>query len=347
MAELARPEWLVGLIVLPLLVGWWLRRRRPAVRYSLAGSLLAVGAGRAWVTRAMARTAKLMALMLGIVALSGPRWPDEQTRVDTEGIGLMLLVDVSGSMAERDFSLDGFPVSRLEAVQHAFRLLLIGGTTSDGTAFEGRPTDLAGLLAFATRAESTCPPTLSHSVLVRELEGLRPQSDPRRAWTNLTDAILLGLERLQSVGPRRKVLILLTDGVQTVDPSPSGWKTRQAAQAAASLKVPVHVIDAGNDALSAEDNRSPEARREALARRAEAVYLMQEVARISDGRYLRAGDSSALIDACKLLDRLERQRIESFQYRRYTEAYPWLLLASALLLAGVAILEQTRWRTIP
>jgi Ca-activated chloride channel family protein len=288
----------------------------------------------------------VLILVLGIVALAGPRWPDERTRLRTEGIGLMLLVDVSGSMAERDFTWDGVPVSRLEAVQRVFRLLLVGGQTSNGASFTGRPTDLAGLIAFASRAELTCPPTLSHSVLVRDLETLRPQSDPRRAWTNITDAILLGLERLTALGDRRKVLVLLTDGVQTVDPAPSGWRTREAAQAAKSLGVAVYVIDAGGEVSSGE-GRSAGTQADAKARREEAVFLMQEIARLSDGRYLRAGDTAGLLEACQTLDRFERKDITSFQYLRYHEAYPWLLLTAVALLVGLLTLERTRWRSLP
>lgn len=339
MPELARPEWLWLLLLLPPLVWWWTRRRRVALRYPLADALAALGEGRANRTRWLGLLGRVVALALGVLALAGPRWPDEQTRLQTAGIGLMLLVDVSGSMAERDFTWDGVPTSRLEAVQRAFRLLLAGGTTPDGVAFAGRPTDLAGLLAFASRAETTVPPTLSHSVLLRELDGLKPQSDPRRAWTNLTDAILLGLDRLEPLGDRPKALVLLTDGVQTVDPAPSGWRPRQAAQAAQALGVPIYVLDAGGDVAGLDA--------EAKARRQEAVYLMQEVARLSGGRYLAANDSAALVEACRTFDRMKPTMRLSFQYLRYHEAYPWVLLAALGVLVVVLALERTRWRSLP
>ncbi len=345
MLELARPEWLWLLLTLPPLVWWWTRRGRLALRYPLADDLAPLAVGRANRTRRLGLILRVLALALMIVALAGPRWPDEQTRVETSGIGLMLLVDVSGSMAERDFSWDGLPLSRLEAVQRVFRLLLVGGNAPDGTAFAGRPTDLAGLLAFASRPETTCPPTLSHSVLLRELDGLQPQSDPRRAWTNITDALLMGLERLQALDNREKVIVLLTDGVQTVDPAPSGWRPRQAARAAQALGVKIHVIDAGLDKPAA--NLSPAALAEAKDRRKEAVYLMKEIATLSGGQYLRAGDTAALVAACQTLDRLRADDVLSFHYRRYHEGYPWLLLAALGLLVVVLTLERTRWRSLP
>jgi Ca-activated chloride channel family protein len=346
--QLAQPQWLWLLLALPPLVWWWTRRQRLALRYPLAESLASLAEGRANRSRRLALAARVLALALAILALAGLRWPDERTRLDTEGIGMMLLVDVSGSMAERDFSWDGEPLSRLEAVQRAFKLLLIGGVAPDGTPFEGRPTDLAGVLAFATRGEKLRSPTLSHSVLVREIEKLEPMKDPRRAWTNLTDAILTSLERIQSVGKqRKKVLILLTDGIQTVDPAPSGWKMRRAAQAAHSLGIPIYVIDAGSDTPSPDESRTPVALAEFKDRRKEAVALMHQITEISNGRYLAASNSAALVEACKKLDGMERQTIQSFQYRRYYEAYPWLLLASLALLVLVITLERTRWRSLP
>lgn len=349
MTYLAQPSWLWLLLAVPPLVWWWTRRQRLTLRYPLAGDLAPLAEGRANRSRLLAVAARVVALVLCILALAGLRWPDERTRLGTEGIGLMLLVDVSGSMAERDFTWAGEPLTRLEAVQRAFKLLLVGGVAPEGVVFEGRPTDLAGLVAFATRAEKVRPPTLSHSVLVTDLDRLQPMSDPRRAWTNLTDALLVGLDRLQAVSPqeRRKVLVLLTDGVQTVDPAPSGFSPRRAAQMAQSLDVPIYVIDAGSDTPAGDEALTPAALTEFKAHRAEAVSLMEEIARLSGGKYLAASDTAALVEACRTLDALTRQTTISFQYRRYFEAYPWLLLGAVGLLVAVITLERTRWRSLP
>jgi hypothetical protein len=79
--------------------------------------------------------------------------------------------------------------------------------------------------------------------------------------------------------------------------------------------------------------------------RESAVQTLQELAHITRGRYFQARDTAALLDACRRIDRLERTDIQSFQYRRYHEAYPWLALAS-FLLYGLA-LDMTLWRRLP
>jgi Ca-activated chloride channel family protein len=256
-------------------------------------------------------------------------------------------------MAERDFDWNGAPASRLEAVKKVFRLFVEGGAgpggSADGTAaaaFEGRTTDLVGLVTFATRPESACPLTLSHSVLLRLLDAEQPRSIPGESETNVSDAVTLGLHRLENAGPRRKVLVLLTDGEHNVPQPRSDWKPRQAAQVALSLGVPIYAIDAGgNPALGREPGAagtpSPGVVRE------EAVKTLKELAHISGGQYFAAGDTAALLKACRAIDKLERSPIQSFQYRRYHEAYPWLGLASFVLFAGALALEMTLWRRLP
>ena len=197
--------------------------------------------------------------MLLAVALAGPRTPDLRTRIEVEGVAVMMLVDVSGSMSTHDFAWQGQPISRLDAVKRVFRLFVAGGAEPDATPdgddahlFQGRPTDSIGLVVFATRPKTACPLTLSHSVLLRLLDDEQPRSVPGESETNLSDAVALGLYRLKSAGARRKVLVLLTDGEHNVPDPRSGWTPRQAAQIAASLDVPIYTIDAGGDAGAPE-----------------------------------------------------------------------------------------------
>src|SRR5262245_37944506 len=216
MFHFANPKLLLLALVVPLLLWWWLRQRGGALRYPDTGWLGPVPAGRsAWVVWGGVGLRGLALLCL-VVAIAGPRWPDRRTRIETEGIAIEMVVDVSGSMAEPDFDWDGLTVARLEAVKRAFRLFVAGGDVEDGTHFEGRQQDLVGLVTFGTRPESPCPLTLSHSVLLRTLDETRPLSVPGTSETNISDALVMGLHRLQSAGPRRKVLVLLSDGEHNV-----------------------------------------------------------------------------------------------------------------------------------
>ncbi len=286
----------------------------------------------------MLRAAGLTALVL---AVAGPRWPDEGTRLDTEGIAIAMLVDVSGSMAEPDFEWDDHRVTRLEAVKRAFGLFVEGGKGARDVQLEGRHADLIDLVTFATRPETVCPLTLSHTVLVQMLNTEQPRSLPTESQTNIGDAIAWGLHTLESAGQRRKVMVLLSDGEHNVPPP--ALKPRQAAQLAANLRVPIYAIDAGGDVPVRESGQP----RTETEDRTQGVRALQAAAKISGGHYFRAQDSAALLAACRDIDRLERREIKSFQYRRYYESYPWFGLASFVLFVSVHMLELTVWRRVP
>lgn len=343
MFHFAEPWMLLLTLLVPPLMWWWLRQRGLGLRYpdtSLLGALPPGGGPRA---RRGGAAFRGLALLLGIVALAGPRWPDRRTRIETEGIGIQMVVDHSGSMAEVDFDWHGQMVPRLEAVKRAFRLFVQGGETEDGS-LEGRPHDLIGLVTFGTRPESPCPLTHSHSVLLGLLDELHPQSIPGESETNVGDALVLGLHRLQGSPVRRKVLILLSDGEQNVVAPPSGLTTRQIAHVAANLKVRVYTIDAGSDrVMPREDGQRPDT----ATNREHGLRTLHEIARITSGKSFSARDTKGLLGILREIDTLERDPIVTFQYRRYHEGFPWFALAAFLVWLMVSLLELTIWHRLP
>ncbi len=162
----------------------------------------------------------------------------------------------------------------------------------------------------------------------------------------------MGLHRLRSAGPRRKVLVLLSDGEHNVPHPQSGWTPRQAAQVANGLHVPIYTIDAGGSGASAKE---PAAKEDSGAEhaispgetRAQAVRTLEEMAHIAHGQYFQARDTKGLLNACRAIDDLERTDMRSFQYRRFHEAYPWFGLAAFVLFSISLGLERTIWRRIP
>jgi Ca-activated chloride channel family protein len=339
------PWLLLVLLAIPPVLAWQLFRRRRTYRLPAASVLSGLVARRAWLARWCGVLLRGLGLALLVIAAAGPRWPDLRTRLDTEGIAIVMLVDVSGSMAEPDFDWNGQPITRLEAVKRAFGLFVKGSAAGDAPAgFEGRPTDLIGMVVFATRPETSCPLTLSHSALFRLLEREEPRSIPGESETNISDAVALGLYRLQSAGARRKVLVLLSDGEHNVTQPQSGWTPGQAAGVAASLGVPIYTIDAGGGPAGS----LREGAGNTSATRAQVgAETLQELARITGGRSFPARDTTALLEACQAIDRLERTPFSSYQYRRYHEGYPWFGLAGFACWALVLGLEMTVWRRLP
>ena len=151
-------------------------------------------------------------------------------------------------------------------------------------------------------------------------------SIPREAWDALLDEeatpfvrwdFLEALETTRCATPR------------------SGWVPRQTAQLARSLQVPIYTIDAGGDSEESSGSRQ------------KAKATLEELATMTRGRAFEARDTAGLLAACKEIDRLEREKIQSFQYRRYHEGFTWFGLAAFVLLVAVNVLELTWWQRLP
>ncbi len=255
----------------------------------------------------------------------------------------MILVDVSKSMDKDDFEWQGRKVSRLDAVKRVVQLFVKGNPTDglaaemEAGAFAGRPNDLLGMITFAHRPETVCPLTLSHSVLLDMLDAEKVRTTPDEAETNLSDPVALALQRLREAGPRRKIIVLLTDGEHNVEPTASGWSPREAAQVAGSLGIPIYTLDAGVPTnKGAKDDE-----------RGDAIQSLVDMARISQGTYHQTRDTETLIEAWHDIDRLERNPIQSYLYRRYYETYPWFGLASFVFYLLELLLAMTWWRRLP
>jgi Ca-activated chloride channel family protein len=339
---------LLLLVLVPPLVMWWLRGGEGAVRYSDTGLLRGLPSGReVWVRRAGAGL-RAGALVLLVVALAGPRWPDPGTRIPTQGIAISMVVDTSASMAKEDFSWKDQPLSRLQAVQKAFRLLVAGGEGADNLTIQGRPSDLIALVTYGTRPETACPLTLNHGVLLEILDAQKPRTLITEATTNTGDALAWALHGLVKAPTKRKVLILLTDGEHNV--GPPALTPPQAAQLAGNLGIPIYAIHAGIEPPPAKEPSGEDERKRSLSEEEEfrkAQKTLQKIANMTGGQYFRAGDTEALVQACNQIDGLERQEIQSFRYRRYFHAFAWFGLGSLLLWTTVHFLETTVWRKVP
>ena len=331
MISFAHPLWLLALPLAPL-VGWWLSRgRRPALRYSDVTLVDGLPRGRAAWLPAASLGLRITILALLIVAAAGPRVPDGKTRLPVEGIAIALTVDVSGSMAEADYPSVGGPISRLAAAKATLNTFVTGGEVN-GQTFRGRPDDQLAIVSFAAWPDTVCPPTLNRSVVSGILSELQAKSGAD-AGTNIGDAIAEALVRLESTGPRRKVLVLLSDGEHNIalDRADPPLKPRQAAQLAVDLGIPIYAIDCGGTVpMEAE----------AIERRTAGQRTLNAIATMTGGRSFTASDADNLASAIAEIDQLERRPAESFRYRRYWEWDWWCGAAAVILLLSLFVLES-------
>ena len=333
MPSFAQPLWLLTLPLVPALLVYW-RRRGQAALFFPAARCEGIPEGRrsVWARRG-ALWLRGLGLSALIVALAGPRWPDPGSRIPTDATSLAFVLDVSASMSDRDFIWKNQLLSRLEAAKKVFRLFVAGGEGPDAEVFTARPNDLVSLVVFATRPDTACPLTLDHGALLKILDSQEPRTLATEAHSNPGDAIAWALAGLENAPTRRRAIVLLTDGEANVPPP--ALTPRQAAQLAGNLEVPIYAINAGNEFA------------EVAAKSVKPKESLKEIAQISGGRYFEAPDGKGLAVACAEIDRIERDRVPSFQFRRWREGFAWFVVLSIACWLSLHALESTRWRRIP
>jgi len=322
----ADPAWLWGLLLVPLLVYRYARQQRgrlAALRYPEL-ELLGDAPTTLWSRLRHAPAGlRVLALSCLILAMARPQAGKEVVDLSAEGVDILLVLDVSGSMEAKDLG----PVSRLAVAKEV---------VADFIA--GRQTDRIGMVVFAAEAYTQCPLTLDYDVLLEFLGDIRIAD---RDWdgTAIGMALVTACNRLRESGAESKVAILLTDGVNNageIDPS-------TAAEAATALGIRVYTIGVGSGTGSLVS-----ALRGRRARGAEFdEATLKEIAAATGGKYYRATSREKLQAIYQEIGQLEKTEISSEVHVDYADRYVHLLgLGLALVLLEFA-LANTRLRRVP
>lgn len=245
--------------------------------------------------------------ILMVIAAARPQWQGEAVALPMEGRDLMLAVDLSGSMRERDFVLDRKRVSRLTATKAVA-----------GEFIAQRRGDRLGLILFGDRAYLQAPLTFDHATVRTLLDEAMINMAGKR--TALGDAIGLAVKRLRDT-TSEKVLILLSDGRNTA----GEIQPARAAELAATEALKIYTIGVGADPDSTffgltldTGNDLDEA-------------TLKQVADQTGGRYFRARNTRQLAEIYDEIDKLEPVESEERLYRPVESLFYWPLAASLVL----------------
>lgn len=319
MLELAWP-WVFALAPLPWLAWRGLRPASPlrALRLPHPAALAALPAGAGMRRRPHGRTWLLLLAWLALLlAAARPQWLGAPQPFARSGRALMLAVDLSGSMNTPDMHIGGQAVSRFAAVE---------AIASD---FVGRRHgDQVGLILFGTRAYLVTPLTFDLHAVAAQLQGAAVGLAGRE--TAIGDAIAVAVRRLRRLPQQARVLILLTDGVNTagsIDP-------RRAARIAAAAHVRIYTIGIGADRMQVPGLFGPQTVNPSADL---DVDMLTAIASETGGRFFRATDTAQLADAYRTIGRLEpvAGRAHLLRPRRELFRWPLLLAVLALLLAAL------------
>ncbi len=309
--QLVTPWALLLLLALPV---WWIvraRRRVPAITFSRTSTLARGPRVGSIVDKLLflMRNAVLIAL---IVALARPRSVGHAENVTSQGINIVLVIDLSSSMLAEDFQ----PSNRI-AVAKATVKRFIAGRTSDRI----------GLVAFAAEALTQVPLTTDYPVVMQAVDNL--QAGQLEDGTAIGTAIATAANRLRNAPGKSRVMILLTDGVNNrgdIDPM-------TAARAAAAFGIKIYSIGVGTQGMAPV----PVGRGLYGLRYEEQPVeideaLLTNISHMTGGRYFRAVDATALQNIYSQIDQLERTPVQSTTYVRYTELFRWPLGVAVLAL---------------
>ncbi|MDX9728416.1 MAG: VWA domain-containing protein [Bacteroidales bacterium] len=306
------------LLVIPLLAVYYIYRQGKAsapVTLSTAGFLDGGRKTFRHYLRHLLFVLRLLAIVAVTVVIARPQNVDKWQSSTTEGIDIIMALDVSGSMLARDFSPD-----RLEASKNV------------ATEFiAGRPYDRIGLTVFSGESFTQCPLTTDHAVLVNLLREVK--SGIIEDGTAIGVGLATAINRIKDSDAISKVVILLTDGVNntgSIDPV-------TAAEIAKTFGIRVYTVGVGSMGYADYPVQTPFGMRYQKMQVEIDEALLQRIAEMTGGQYFRAVDNTSLQRVYSEIDKLEKSKIETREHSKREEVFmPWAL--AAVILIGLELL---------
>ena len=327
------PVFLILLLLVPLLAVWRLKYSRPVtVKFSAIEALKTALPKHRGRRRYIPLVLRCAAIALMAIGLARPLKGIAHTKVYSEGIDIILAIDVSSSMDARDMTRD-LRINRLDVVKEVMKKFI-----------SERKNDRIGVVAFARYAYTQAPLTMDHDILADLVERLKivPRGGDEDG-TAIGSAIITGVARLKELKAKSKVIILLTDGMNNFgEISPEG-----AAKLAKQLKIKIYTIGAGTKGLAPY----PVEMFGRVTMTSIPVDIdedsLRKVADATGGQFYRAQDERALKEIYDRINKMEKAKIEEEKYMEYREIFPFFLIPALLLLLAEIVVGQTILRRLP
>ncbi len=327
---LGHPWLLLLLALVPALV--WLRhfRRAATVRFSDGAALAKLPVS--WAVRAQRVLPVLYGagLVLAVVALARPLQGTEESRVSSEVVDIVLVVDVSPSMDAVDLAPEELKkrklVTRLDAAQEVLRRFI-----------EARKDDRMSIVGFAQLPYTLCPLTLDHDYLLSMVDRLK--TGMLGDGTAIGTAIASGTNRLRESKAKSRIMVLLTDGSNN-----SGNLTPEnAAQAAKALGFKIYTVGVGKEGL-VRIKQQDRFGNEGLGYMQSDIdeESLKTIAKETGGRFFHAQNRKELDAVYEEIDRMEKTEVKTEVFTHYNERFDLFAAAAIALLAAEALLSATR-----
>jgi len=268
---------------------------------------------------------RVLAVALLTIALARPQSVDKWEDISTEGIDIVISLDISSSMLARDFKPD-----RLEASKEL------------ATEFiSGRSDDRMGLVVFSGESFTQCPLTTDHAVVINMMRDI--QTGMIEDGTAIGMGLATAINRLKDSKAKSKVIILMTDGVNNM----GEIAPVTAAEIAQSFNIRVYTIGVGSMGMAPY----PVQTQYGLQYRNMKVEIDEEVlkdiAETTNGKYFRATDNDQLKQIYQEIDKLEKSKIDVKEFRRKSVEYLLFVIIAGVLLFMEVLARNTLLRSLP
>ena len=330
MSRFASIYFLVLLVIIPLLIYWYYlvkRKKSATIKYSDLTIIKNIGKAKKSRKRDILFIIRAAAIFLLIVALARPQSGSKEEKILTEGIDIIVAIDISSSMLAEDFK----PKNRLEAAK------LVAADF-----IKGRKNDRIGMVVFAGKSYTQCPITLDYGILLKFIDyiDIGLVEDGTAIGMAISNCVL----RLKESKAKSKVVILLTDGKNNrgeIDPL-------TAAQIAKAFDVRIYTIGAGKRGSAMYPVNDPIFGKRYVPMPVEIDEgLLQNIADGTGGKYFRATDTQKLKAIFEEIGEMEKTKIEIEEYTKYSEKFAILAIPAFLFLLIEIVLANTIFRKIP
>lgn len=268
---------------------------------------------------------RFMTLFLLLLLIARPQWVDSKSKINVEGVDIVLTIDVSGSMQFFDDLKDRR--SRIQvAKQEAIRFI------------EKRIDDPMAIVVFARDTISLCPLTLDKKILKEvvfnlELGFINPEG------TSLGTGLATAVNRLRGSNSKSKIIILLTDGV----PTDEKINPEKAIKLANQYDIKVYTIGIGNEQGGFFNHPFVGVQRAGISL---DIELLKKIAEKTGGRFFKASNSTQMRDIYNQIDRLEKTERQTDVFHNYYEAFLFFIWFLLLLLGLEFLLKLTVWKSL-
>lgn len=324
----AHPNLLYLLLVIPLLVSWYIFRQRDpdaSIQLSTLKGFSGLPASPRVYLRHVPFTLRMIAIAFLVIVLARPQSLNTWKNVETEGIDIIVTLDISTSMLARDFIPD-----RIEAAKDI------------GIQFvSGRKSDRIGLVVFAGESFTLCPLTTDHVSVVNLFKDVK--TGLIEDGTAIGSGLATAVSRLKDSDAISRVIILLTDGVN----NKGEIAPLTAAEIAKTYGVRVYTVGVGTQGEAPYPMQTPFGVRYQNMKVEINESLLTQIAEMTGGKYFRAEDNKALTKVYDEIDKMERIKIEVTEHSKKQEEYRRFAFIALALLAIDVLLRSTILRSIP